>query len=200
MLVHEPPALRRVLPERVVPLEQRVIEAELHRCSLHRRLQFADEVAPRPGIHTVPRAAKGLVGVLVRPEAETVMMFARQDDVACTGLRKQLRPRRGIEVLRLEQIAELVVTEVRAIHARVIIRNCRRLRVAVAGTGLVLKPVLVPFLVRSHRRPRRHGVRPPMDEDAELRIPEPLRNGPRVERFPRRLVFLSRGGGKDGNA
>jgi hypothetical protein len=58
--------------------------------------------------------------------------------------------------------------------------------------GLLLQPVLVPFRVMALRSPRGHGVQTPTHKDPELRVPEPLRRRPRVERFPRRFIPLGR--------
>ena len=68
-----------------------------------------------------------------------------------------------------------------------------RLWITSSSELLLAKPIPVPFRVGTFRPPRRNGVDPSVDEDAEFRLGKPLGALPRVERFPIGFVLLCLG-------
>ena len=104
-------------------------------------------------------------------------MLGNGNDILCAGLFEQLHPIVRIESLgaklRDEVLVALPGVEGPEPLGEVLVRG-------VAGTVHVVRIPLV------HRA--RNGIHTPADEDAELRIPEPLRNLVIAQRLPVRPV------------
>ena len=163
--------------ERVVPLVDRMIDAKAHGRAVERVLELAQEVAVGADVDAVP--VPGVVGLV---EAEAVVVLGDEIDVARAGLDEYVRPAAGVEQLGGEALYKVLVASVFAVNA------------AVERRGLavwILELLPVPLGIVAVARVGGDGIQPPMDEDPELGIAEPLRDGAGVERRP--VVFVHAG-------
>ena len=174
---------------RIRVLEKRVVEAASESRSLHRRSKLARKVASRPERYCVV-----ICGFGTWPKREAVMVLRGKDCVLRPRLLEKRGPCDRIEVLGLEPGGKV------RIRCAAIVLRMMRDEVLVA----LQKTAVVPFGVASiHaglacRRIRGYGIRSPVYEDSELGILPPLRNRPRVDRLPVRLILRRRGYRKRG--
>ena len=166
---HRPAGVRRV-----VPLVERVVEAGLELAVLPCRVeQVTGQVTLRAEVDRVAAAD------LAVPQRHALVVLRGQHEVLRTGVVEQLHPFLRVVLLRLPLADERVVRRVLAVGVPVVVVRRRVPLVHV---------VPVPLGVRAARAPGGHRVRTPVDEDAELRVVEPLRHRVRVQRLRRRLV------------
>ena len=182
VLVDEPLAVAE--PERVVPLVEGIVEAELQPAFSRRRRELGHQVAVRPGLDGVPGPAPIAARLGAGPEAETLVVLRGGHDVPRPGAGEDIGPLVGVEQFRTEFRGEVLVVERFAVVLLVELPpNVVRL--------LVMHIVPVPLGILSGLAPGRHRVHAPVDEDAEFGVAEPLRAGAFVERFPFRLERVS---------
>ncbi len=118
--------------------------------------QFLQRIAlERRGVHDVVRAGLGAV------HREAVVMLAGDDDVLHAGVLGHLHPLLGIELHRIELRGQLLV---------LLDRDLGPVHDPLADAGDLLA---LPF-------PGGNGIQPPVDEQAELGLAEPV--------HPRRLL------------
>ena len=130
------------------------------------------------GLQLAQRVAAGahLIGVVMGDVAsvhlEAVVMLRHGHDVLRPGALEQRRPGVGVKLLRPEQGDEVLVAEfpVGAVGGDVVLVGLGAGHVHVAG---------VPLAVVGG-----HAVHAPVDEDAELGVPVPLRRAIVRQRFP----------------
>ena len=175
----------------------RVVDAESQALGAHGVGERADEVAAR---------AAGDGGQVARarriPQGDAVVVLGRRHHVVGADRAEQARP-----VGRVVRLGVPVVEERRvgcvAVLARVMRRGRRpldadRVRVPL-GVGVVREPLVVGHGAERPRRlrPRGHGVRAPVHEDAERRVLRPLRQRSAgcPDRSPRDVPMRVRGGG-----
>jgi hypothetical protein len=121
--------------------------------------QVAEDVPPGPAIDGVP------VGEIGVPHRETVVVDGSQAREVGAGLGTEIRPRLRIEVVAVEVGNELPVAVFRGRPVR--------LDVVLVGLGALAVHVPgVPLAVVGG-----HGVRSPVEVDAEGGVGEPLRHG-----------------------
>ena len=132
--------------------------AQGHAALLDGFLEFTQDVAAGAHLGGVP------VGDVTLIHLEAVMVLRHGHDVLRAGLFEQLRPGVGRELLRLEQGDEVLVAEilVGAVGFQVMLILAGALDVHAAGVPLA--------------GVAGHGIHAPVDEDAELGAPVPIRH------------------------
>ena len=164
--------------QRMHPLVDRMVHAELHAGTLHGIPQLHAEVAVRPHVPGVP-----VPGVGGGVEAEAVVMLGNEVDVFGTRFFEQLRPFAGVKELGCEVADEVGVLKLFAVDA--VVEAPRRM------VGCFELP-LIPFGILTAAGVGGDGVETPVDEDAELGFSEPGGNGTGVEGLP--VVFVKHSG------
>src|SRR6185295_10640059 len=119
-------------PERVVPLVERVVEAHLETLAADGTGEVAQEVAPGADLDGVPGTAPGGRGLSARPEGEALVMLRGEDDVFRARGLEHRSPVIGIEELGLELGGEVLIRELGAVLALVVLPRSR-----LDGGGLV---------------------------------------------------------------
>ena len=144
--------------------------AQGHAALLDGGLQFAQDVPAGAHFRGVP------VGDVALVHLEAVVMLRHRHHILCPGFFEQVGPGVRGELLRLEQGDEILVAErlVGAVGLDVMLKLPAALNVHVAG---------IPFAAEGG-----HGVNAPVDEDAELGVPVPLRGLEGAQGFPVVLV------------
>ncbi len=171
-------------PERVVPLVQRIVDTHVQALGAAGLHEVERDIAFGADIHGIPRASPGLVGLLVAPEREALVVLAGERDVLGARAFEDVGPMSGVVKLGAEHGGEIEVWEIGPVDA--IVKLTR------GGVGLVER-VPIPFGVHGlalgfHGRVRGDGVDAPVDEDAELGIGVPGGGRGRVDGFPGGLV------------
>src|SRR5688572_29508458 len=108
------------------------------------------------------------------------MVLGCEYNVFCTRLFKQFCPVIRIKKLGFKIICEVVVCAIAKFLLMKLLTGC----------VICLQTVLVPFCILTFTAPPGNGIYAPMNEDAKLGIPEPLRYWPAIDAFPGRLVLL----------
>lgn len=160
--------------ERMEPLINRMVDAELDIRLFERGFQLAAKVHVRSDIDAVP-----VPRIVALEQAEAVMVLRDEVYILCAGLFKELRPLVGIKEFRLEAADKVLILRSGGIHPVVELAR---------GAVLVAYLLHIPLGILPFFGIRRHGIETPVDEYAELRIREPIRHMAAVERFP--VIFV----------
>ena len=128
--------------------------------------ELTEHVAPRP------HSGGGPVGELRVIHGEAVMMLGDRHHVTCAGFTKQLRPRARIELLRLEQGNEVLVTEP-------VLRTVGFTVVRVLRGPLAVHIARIPLIAEPRNR-----IDSPVNENAEAGFLVPLGHAVLFERQP----------------
>ena len=160
--------------ERMEPLINRMVDAELNIRLFERGFQLAAEIPVGSDINAVP-----VPRIVALEHTEAVVVLRNEVYILCAGLFKELRPLVGIKKLRLEAADKVLILRSGGIHPVVELAR---------GAVLVAYLLHIPLGILPFFGIRRHGIETPVDEYAELRIREPIRHMAAVERFP--VIFV----------
>ena len=140
------------------------------------------------------------IGRRARPQREPLVVFAGQHHVLRPRLAKHRRPLVGIPLpaLFVKRLGKLVVVVMRPVMLAIVRlgrrpRDAHRVQIPL-GIGVVLDVIVVAKVVvrMIQRRPSRHRIKPPVNEDAQLGPRVPLRQRMLVQRLNRRLILHRR--------
>jgi hypothetical protein len=161
----------------MVPFIEGMVDTEADIRAFQSFLQLHGEVPVGAHIHAVP--FPGIAGIV---HTEAVMVLGDQVDIFGAGLLEELRPFLRVEELRLEIPDEFLVLKMLPIDP-----------VMEGFGGRVGIPVHIPVPLGEDTLPRegRDGIDAPMDEDAELRIGEPLGDRTGIQGLP--ILFIMHG-------
>ena len=138
---------------RVMPVHDRMVDAELQPLlAAFRGKRFQQVLLVRRSVDDVP------IGCLGVEQAEPVVVLRRDDDVLHPGIFGDADPLGRVVLDRVELLGKLFVLGDR-------------------NVGPVHDPFPDARNLLALPRPRRNGVKPPMDEHAEPRFPPPLHPG-----------------------
>ncbi len=180
----------------VVPA--RVVKPHLQPLLRYRRRQVSHNIPLR--VPLVQRQRRAGIRRRARPQRESLMVLTRQHNVFRPRLAKHRRPLIGIPLLTLaiERLRKLVVVVMRPIVLAIVSlgwrpRNPHRVQVPLR-IRVVLDVIVVPeIMIRMvQRRPPRHRVEAPVNENPQLRPRIPLRQRMLIQRLDRRLILHRR--------
>ncbi len=141
-------------------------DAKVQAVAARGRFQFADDVALRPHLGGVPIGKARVV------HGEAVAMLGYRNYIARAGLREEIEPRIGVEMLRAKHGDEVLIAEfrLRPVGCDVVFER---------GSALHIHVARVPFVSEC-----RNGIHAPVDEDAELGVAKPVGYAIAGERIP----------------
>ena len=162
-----------------------VIQAHLHLRVTHSLGQLARDVAHGAA------AGRGEVRVLAGEQAEAVMMLRDQHDVFRAGLLEQRGPLLRVPVFGLPHVREALVGEIFPVGLDVVLVRWALANAYGVGVPLGIGIVGVPVVLGRNFAELEgwvcvggHGIRAPVDENADLRVVIPLRDRVRAQRLP----------------
>ena len=173
----DPSADRFLVIQRVRPLQQGIIETEVHSLTGHSTGNGIHDIHVWSHDDTVPVRRVSAV-----PETETVMMLGSQNNIPRPCFAEKLRPVVRTEILCFEHRCEIGILKVLSI--RTVMEISEQLVTRFQPRFIVFGILLIYSFHFFHRGVCWNGIDTPVDEYAEFGICPPLRYRSSVQLIP----------------
>ena len=158
--------------QRTVPLYHGIIQPHSQPLAADSFSKLSHKVSSRADIHTVPRPPEIACSLLAWPQCIAVVMLCGKHHILGSCFLKQFRPLYRVVVQSFEHGCKIGIALL-SIHFFVIFIHLITLKIPISKKVLLVRPMLIPFGIRTFRRPSRHRIQSPMDKYPELGIAEP---------------------------